>query len=189
MKQKHCIKFLVVASFLLATTYSCKTKKNTAIGTPVNAAVLDTLNLDYANDGKRISFDGYLGFGRMPAFISKTYISVESDNTVKLEVFTDTSYAGGTKLANVNVNFGTGSNSISYPEKDFTDDEVIITSNEKEKLSLFDKVKVSCTVSLDKASKSTTMKVFRTEGALIPAMRNVTQYKMKLTDIRIDKIK
>jgi hypothetical protein len=188
MKQKHCIKFLVVALFLLATIYSCKTK-NTAIGTPVNAAVLDTLDLDYANDGKRISFDGYLGFGRMPAFISKTYISIESDNTVKLQVFTDTSYAGGTKLANVNVNFGKGSNSISYPEKDFTDDEVVITTNEKEKLTLLDKVKVSCTVSLDKASKSNTMKVFRTEGALIPAMRNVTQYKMKLTDIRIDKIK
>jgi hypothetical protein len=174
--------------FLFATFYSCKSK-NVEIGVAVDAAALDTLNLDYANDGKRISFDGYLSFGHLPAFISKTYISVESDNTVKLEAFTDTSYSGATKLANLNINYGKGSNSISYPEKDFTDDEVVITTNDREKLSLFDKVKISSTVNLDKKSKNTKIKTFRVEGSLIPMVKTVTYYSIKLTDIRIDKIK
>jgi hypothetical protein len=186
LKQKYYIKFLVAALFLLAITYSCKTK-NTDIGTPVNTAVLDTLNLDYANDGKRISFNGYLAFGHLPAFITKTYITVESDNTVKMEAFDDTSY-NANKLANLKINYGTGANSVSYPEKDFSDDEVMITTNDKQKANLFQKVSISGTVRLDKKSKMSTMKTFKIEGSLIPAVRTVTKYEMKLTDIRIDKI-
>jgi hypothetical protein len=170
---------------LLFSFSSCK---NSEMGTPVTPQVLDTLNLDYANEGKRISLNGYLSFGHLPAFVAKTYITIESDNTVKMEAFNDTSY-NANKLSNLKINYGTAANSVSYPEKDFTDDEVVVTTNDGLKLSLFEKIKISGTISLDKKSKTSTIKVFKIEGALIPSVRNVIKYNMVLTNIRIDKIK
>jgi hypothetical protein len=189
-KANYMIKILLrlsvfVVIIILLAFSSCK---NNEVGNFVTTQVLDTLNLDYANNGKRIYFSGYLSFGHLPAFVSKTYIAVESDNTVKMEAFDDTSY-NANRLANLKINYGTGANSISYPEKDFTDEEVVVTTNDKQKLNLFQKVSISGTVSLDKKTKTTMMKTFRIEGSLIPSVRTVTKYDMTLTDIRIDKIK
>ena len=169
--KKLFLSALICSSFLFASCDNLSGEKalGESIPVPQYKTYFASLKDDTNKEGKRISFEGYFHIGN-----DITYQDIPNlgDDLATIMVYSEP--LGKGELVQVMlVSFGDGKNTISIPEE-FTEQDIVVNTNDGEELPYDKKVKISGTVTyLDKKGTFNTIQKKR-------------DYHYFLTDLRFD---
>lgn len=176
MNQFKALWVAVIAASVLA---SCDGTKNTEPGMPITAEQFEKVPQDAANNGKRMSITGY-------CYLSATDVQI-NNNKIAVMLYNQPKGEGGF-IASFLVDFKAAKNGANMPET-FTPDDLTLTDNEGNKLTVNDKVTLSFTANLqtDRATIEKTKTVKDAAGN--DSEVKVKEYYHDFSDIRIDRAK